>query len=107
MTASPTEAAPPAARVPAVVESITKEDFEKKNVVGPEDIFKYLPGLYVRKLSPGRPSAPLSIKGGIAEVRILKPGIWMIFVSHKLPYPNIELADEYSYQATLTFEVKP
>ena len=45
-------------------------------------------------------------KGGIAEIRILKPGIWMIFVSHKFPYPNAELADEYSYQSTLTFEVK-
>lgn len=45
-------------------------------------------------------------KGGIAKIRILKPGIWMIFVSHKFPYPNAELADEYSYQSTLTFEVK-
>jgi hypothetical protein len=31
----------------------------------------------------------------------------MIFVHHKLPHPNPELADKYSYQATLTFEVKP
>ena len=45
-------------------------------------------------------------KGGIAEIKILKPGIWMIFVSHKFPYPDADLADEYSYQYTLTFEVK-
>jgi len=62
VTASPTEAVPPAARVPAVVESITKEDIAKRNVVGTEDIFKYLPGLYVRKLYPGG-SRPLSIRG--------------------------------------------
>ncbi|MDI7261012.1 MAG: Plug domain-containing protein, partial [Thermodesulfobacteriota bacterium] len=63
VTAPPIETVPPAARVPAVVESITKEDFEKKNVVGTEDIFKYLPGLYVRKLYPGGTNAPLSIRG--------------------------------------------
>lgn len=48
-----------------------------------------------------------SYKEGIAEIRLLKPGIWMIFVNHKLPYPDSKLADVYSYQATLTFEVKP
>lgn len=44
---------------------------------------------------------------GVAEIRLLEPGTWMIFVHHKLPHPNPELADKYSYQATLTFEVKP
>lgn len=48
-----------------------------------------------------------SYKEGIAEIRLLQPGIWMIFVNHKLPYPDSRLADVYSYQATLTFEVKP
>ena len=48
-----------------------------------------------------------SYKEGTAEIRLLEPGIWMIFVNHKLPYPDSELADVYSYQATLTFEVKP
>ena len=49
----------------AVVESITLEAIEKKHVVGTEDIFKYLPGLYVRKLYPGATPAPtgLSIRG--------------------------------------------
>jgi hypothetical protein len=31
----------------------------------------------------------------------------MVFTNHKLPYPDGELADQYNYQATLTFEVKP
>jgi uncharacterized GH25 family protein len=46
-------------------------------------------------------------KKGVAEIRLFQPGTWMIFVNHKLPHPNPELADKYSYQATLTFEVKP
>lgn len=46
-------------------------------------------------------------KKGIAKIRLLQPGIWMVFVNHKFPYPNSKLADVYSYQATLTFEVKP
>ncbi|MDI6776317.1 MAG: TonB-dependent receptor plug domain-containing protein, partial [Syntrophales bacterium] len=62
VTAPPTEAVPPAARVPAVVESITKEDFEKRNVVGTDDILRYQPGLHVRKLIPGS-SSNLSIRG--------------------------------------------
>lgn len=48
-----------------------------------------------------------SRKGGVAQIRLLKPGTWMVFVNHKLPYPDSHLADQYSYQATLTFEVKP
>ncbi len=44
---------------------------------------------------------------GVAKIRLLQPGIWMIFVNHKLPYPDLQMADQYSYQATLTFEVKP
>jgi len=46
-------------------------------------------------------------KKGVAEIRLLQPGTWMIFVHHKLPHTNPELADKYSYQATLTFDVKP
>jgi uncharacterized GH25 family protein len=48
-----------------------------------------------------------SYNKGVAEIRLLQPGIWMIFVNHKLPYPDLQVADQYSYQATLTFEVKP
>lgn len=36
-----------------------------------------------------------------------KKDLKMVFVHHKLPHPDPELADKYSYQATLTFEVKP
>lgn len=45
-------------------------------------------------------------KKGIAEIKILKSGIWLIKVDHKVPYPNPEECDEYYYCATLTFEVK-
>lgn len=48
-----------------------------------------------------------SRKAGVAQIRLLQPGTWMVFVNHKLPHPDSQLADQYSYQATLTFEVKP
>ena len=46
-------------------------------------------------------------KEGVANIRILQPGIWKIYVDYKAPYQDPELADEYSYYSTLTFEVKP
>ncbi len=48
--------------VPAVVESLTAEDIEKINVVGVEDVVKYQPGLYVRKLGQSPTNAPLLIR---------------------------------------------
>lgn len=48
--------------VPAVVESITAEDVEKINVVGVEDIVKYQPGVYVRKLGQAPTNAPLLMR---------------------------------------------
>ena len=44
---------------------------------------------------------------GKASIRILEPGIWKIFVHHRFPYPDPEIADQFSYVSTLTFEVKP
>jgi len=48
--------------VPAVVESLTAEDIKKINVVGVEDVVKYQPGLYVRKLGQAPTNAPLLIR---------------------------------------------
>jgi uncharacterized GH25 family protein len=48
-----------------------------------------------------------SYREGEARIRLMQPGVWMLFVNHKLAYPDSELADRFSYQATLTFEVKP
>jgi len=45
-------------------------------------------------------------KEGIGQVKILQPGVWVIKVSHKEPYPDPKECDQYSYTATLTFEVK-
>jgi hypothetical protein len=38
---------------------------------------------------------------GIAEIRLLQPGTWMVFINHKLPYPDKEMADQYNYQRHL------
>jgi uncharacterized GH25 family protein len=45
-------------------------------------------------------------KEGIGKIKILKSGIWLIKVGHKVPYPDPKECDQYSYTATLTFEVK-
>jgi len=37
---------------------------------------------------------------------MLKSGVWLIKAGHTVPYPDPEECDQYSYSATLTFEVK-
>lgn len=45
-------------------------------------------------------------KDGIGSIRVLNPGVWVLKANTKLPYPNPEEADTYSYTASLTFEVR-
>jgi len=45
-------------------------------------------------------------KEGIGRIKMLKSGIWLIKVGHKVAYPDPDECDQYSYSATLTFEVK-
>jgi len=45
-------------------------------------------------------------KDGIGRIKMLKSGIWLIKAGHTVPYPDLEECDQYSYSATLTFEVK-
>lgn len=47
-----------------------------------------------------------SNKEGLGRIKILQPGVWMVKVSHKLPFPDPKECDQYSYTATMTFEVK-
>ncbi len=54
--------------VPAVVESLTAEDIEKINVVGVEDVIKYQPNLYVRKLGQAASNAPLLIRSASSQM---------------------------------------
>ena len=49
--------------IPAVVESITAEGIERINAVETSDVFKYMPGSYLRKLYPGGTNSPLVIRG--------------------------------------------
>ena len=56
------------AKVPAVVESLTAEDIKKMNVVGVEDVVKYQPALYVRKLGQAATNAPLLIRGASSRM---------------------------------------
>ena len=45
-------------------------------------------------------------KEGMGKIKMLKSGIWLIKAGHTVPYPDPDECDEYSYSATLTFEVK-
>ena len=56
------------AKVPAVVESLTADDIKKINVVGVEDVVKYQPALYVRKLGQAATNAPLLIRGASSRM---------------------------------------
>ena len=51
------------AKMPAVVESITAEGIERINAMETSDVFKYMPGSYLRKLYPGSTNSPLIIRG--------------------------------------------
>jgi iron complex outermembrane receptor protein len=51
------------ANMPAVVESVTAQGIERINAVETADVFKYMPGSYLRKLYPGSTNSPLVIRG--------------------------------------------
>ncbi len=42
-------------------------------------------------------------KEGIAEIRILEKGVWLVKADHTYPYENKADADEYALTSTLTF----
>jgi uncharacterized GH25 family protein len=45
-------------------------------------------------------------KDGVARIKMIHSGIWLIKVSHKKPYPDTRECDQYSYTATLTFQMR-
>jgi uncharacterized GH25 family protein len=48
--------------------------------------------------------ATRSDKEGIAKIKMIENGLWLIKVDHTYPYENKNEADEYSLKATLTFK---
>lgn len=44
-------------------------------------------------------------KKGLARIRILEQGIWMIKVAHEVPFPDPQECDVHSYIGTLTLKV--
>lgn len=56
------------ANMPAVVETVTAAGIERINVVETQDVFKYMPGSYLRKLYPGSTNSPLVIRGNNSEL---------------------------------------
>jgi len=45
-------------------------------------------------------------KDGIAKIKILKSGVWLIKAHDEIPYSNPEEADVFSFTSALTFEIK-
>ncbi|SPD72908.1 ABC-type Co2+ transport system periplasmic component-like protein [uncultured Desulfobacterium sp.] len=50
--------------------------------------------------------ATKSDENGIAKVKIIKPGLWLVIVKHEVPYPDPAKCDNFSLSSSLTFEVK-
>jgi len=74
---------------------------------------KTLPSANVRATYAGFSDKPntfaLSTKTdqkGVARIKILKKGKWLVNVTHELPYPDTQECDKYRYNSCLTFEVK-
>ncbi|PTN38768.1 DUF4198 domain-containing protein [Desulfonatronum sp. SC1] len=42
---------------------------------------------------------------GEGRLRILNQGIWLIYVEHQEPYPDLDMCDTRSYRGVLTFQV--
>ncbi len=68
-----------AENIPAVVETLTAEGIERINAVDTSDVFKYMPGSYLRKLYPGSNNRPLVIRGNssalTARTEVLMDGV--------------------------------
>jgi len=45
-------------------------------------------------------------KKGIAKIKMLKSGVWLITTSHIEDYPDPQECDQYKFASSLTFEVK-
>ena len=44
-------------------------------------------------------------KDGVANLRILHPGLWVVYVNIKVPYPDLNECDQTSYTSVLTFRI--
>lgn len=45
-------------------------------------------------------------KKGIAKIRMLKAGVWLITTCHIEAYPDLKECDQYKFASSLTFEIK-
>lgn len=45
-------------------------------------------------------------KEGVAKIRIIKGGVWLLLAKEEMHYPDASVCDKLSYAASLTFQVK-
>ncbi|MDP2106054.1 MAG: TonB-dependent receptor, partial [Desulfobulbaceae bacterium] len=66
-------------KVPAVVETLTAEGIKRINTVDTADVFKYMPGSYLRKLYTGSTNSPLVIRANnstmTARTQVIADGL--------------------------------
>lgn len=43
-------------------------------------------------------------KDGVAKIKLIEKGLWLIKTDHTCPYKDLDKADEYSFKATATFK---
>ncbi len=55
---------------------------------------------------PKFPSSAVTDKSGKASLALSRKGYWMISISHKTPYPDTAVCDEYMNNMAFTFEIK-
>jgi uncharacterized GH25 family protein len=45
-------------------------------------------------------------KDGIAKIKVIKAGTWLLIVKQEMAYPDVMVCDKMSYAASLTFKVR-
>jgi uncharacterized GH25 family protein len=55
---------------------------------------------------PKFPATSVTDKSGKASLALTKKGYWMVSISHKTPYPDKTVCDEYMDNMAFTFEIK-
>ncbi|MCW5212107.1 DUF4198 domain-containing protein [Desulfobulbus sp. TB] len=80
------------------------EKEEKKKEEGKEG--KATSSTKMLKESKPFPAEATTDAQGEAELKLNHTGYWMVSFSHKPPYPDLTVCDQYMYNASFTFQVR-
>ncbi|GAH83591.1 unnamed protein product, partial [marine sediment metagenome] len=101
---------------PLEITSLKNPKLLKKDDIFPVKVIfdgKAIPNVDVRATYAGFSDKPNTFafstktdEKGVARIKILKKGKWVVNVLHEVPYPDPEECDKYRYNYCFTFEVK-